>query len=135
MKVSNILYHWPLSLESSRFCQTYSTAHQLFVGTQGAISPLLGGHTRTNTRTHTHTHTHTHIHRETQKRTQYTHTYTRTNTRTHTRTHTHTHTHTHQLGGRGRETLTTPPHLLTHTPPHSPRSSKNKTYRRCRPMR
>jgi len=102
MKVSKTLYHWLLSLESFRVCGTHSTAHQLFVGNQGAISPFLGGQTRTNTRAHTHTHTQTHIHRETPKRTQYTHTYTRTNTRTHTRTHTHT-TATHPPAGRARE--------------------------------
>jgi len=43
MKLSNILYHWLLSMASFRFCETYLLHIKPFVVNKSAISPFLGG--------------------------------------------------------------------------------------------
>jgi len=43
IKLSNILYHWSLSMASFRFYETYLLHIKLFVVNNSAISPFLGG--------------------------------------------------------------------------------------------
>ena len=42
-KLSNILYHWQLSMASFRFCETYLLHIKPFVVNKSAISPFLSG--------------------------------------------------------------------------------------------
>ena len=42
IKLTNVLYHWILSMASFRFCETYLLHIKLFVGNQCANSPFLG---------------------------------------------------------------------------------------------
>jgi len=65
IKLSNVLYHWQLSMGSFRFCETCLLHIKPLAVNKSAVSPFLGGYIHTDTymsliRAHTHTHTHTH---------------------------------------------------------------------------
>jgi len=50
IKLSNILYHWQLSMASFCFCETYLLHIRPFVVNKSAISPFLGGYKRIKSR-------------------------------------------------------------------------------------
>ena len=52
VKLSKILCHGFLSMDSFRFCETYLLHIKLFVGNQSMVSPFLGGYIYTYTYTY-----------------------------------------------------------------------------------